>query len=89
MFDKTYIYHPLTDRQILGYHIPYWNECKLFIEKAVRKLPTVRYVGWDIVIGMNGNFSLIEANDNADHDFQQLYNKGLWKEYCQVLKKIR
>lgn len=88
MFDNTYICHPLTGKQIVGFQIPCWEECKLFVEKAARMIPTVRYIGWDVVIGVNGNFSLIEANDNADHDFQQLYNKGLWKEYRKVLSKI-
>ena len=80
--------HPITGKQILGYQIPYWEECKKFAEKAARHIPTVRYVGWDIVIMENGDFLLIEGNDNADHDFQQLHNKGLWKEYKVLLKQL-
>jgi len=89
MYNNTYIKHPLTGKQILGFQIPYWEECKAFAEKAARHLPSVRYVGWDIVIMKNGEFLLIEGNDNADHDFQQLHNKGLWKEYKALLKEIK
>lgn len=87
--NQTYIVHPETGKQIIGFKIPYWNECKKFAEKAARNIPEVRYIGWDIVIKENGEFLLIEGNDNADHDFQQLYNKGLWKDYKLILNNIK
>lgn len=84
----TYLIHPLTGKQIIGFKIPEWEKCKHFIENAARRMPTVRYVGWDLVIRPDGEMCLIEANDNADHDFQQLHNKGLWKEYKAILKNL-
>ena len=87
--NQTYIFHPETGKQIIGFKIPYWEECKKFTEKAARNIPEVRYIGWDIVIKENGKFLLIEGNDNADHDFQQLYNRGLWKDYKMVIKNIK
>ena len=86
--NTTYTHHPETGKQIIGFQIPFWTQCLQFAEMAARSLPEVRYVGWDIVIKDDGNFILIEANDNADHDFQQLHNKGLWREYKQILKQI-
>ena len=88
MYENIYIKHPITGKQILGFQIPYWEDCKKYAEKAARRIPTVRYVGWDIVILNGGEFLLIEGNDNADHDFQQLHNKGLWKEYKAILKDL-
>lgn len=87
--NKTYTHHPETGKQIIGFQIPYWTQCKQFAEKAARTLPEVRYIGWDIVIKDDGTFILIEANDNADHDFQQLHNKGLWVEYREILDNIK
>lgn len=84
----TYITHPITGKQILGFQIPKWEECKAYIATACRLLPTVRYIGWDLVIKQDETLCLIEANDNADHDFQQLHNKGLWKEYNKLLNEI-
>ena len=86
--NNTYLIHPLTGKQIIGFKMPYWDECKQYIEKAARRMPTVRYVGWDLVVRPDGKMCLIEANDNADHDFQQLHNKGLWKEYKSILKHM-
>lgn len=86
--NRFYLVHPLTNKQIIGFQIPYWEECLDFVKKAARRIPTVRYVGWDVVIKPGGTFALIEANDNADHDIQQLHNKGLWKEYKAVVKKF-
>jgi len=87
--NQTYLVHPITGKQILGFQIPQWGNCKQFIEAACRLIPTIRYVGWDLVIKSDGTLCLIEANDNADHDFQQLHNKGLWKEYKKLLDKIQ
>lgn len=86
--NNTYLVHPITKKQIIGFQIPQWQDCLSFIQQAARRVPTVRYIGWDLVIRSNGALCLIEANDNADHDFQQLHNKGLWKEYKNLLKHI-
>lgn len=86
--NKIYISHPITGKVFPGFEIPYWKDCITYIEKAARLLPTVRYVGWDVVIKENGTFLLIEANDNADHDFQQLFCGGLWKQYKSIIQKF-
>lgn len=91
-YDKNnnfFIHHPDSNKQIVGYKIPYWEECKEFISEVAKQLPKVRYVGWDIVGLENGRFCLIEANDNADHDIQQLNGKGLWKEYRTILNTLK
>lgn len=86
--NKTYIVHPLTGKQIVGFQIPYWDKCKSFVLQAAKNIPTIRYIGWDIVIQKDGRLILIEGNDNADHDFQQLYNRGLWKQYKTIIKNL-
>lgn len=87
--NNLYIVHPDSNKQFIGFKIPYWKECKNFITEVAKKLPTVRYVGWDIVSKGDGSFILIEGNDNADHDIQQLNNKGMWKLYKNILKDIK
>lgn len=88
-YNNIYITHPITQKQFIGFQIPFWENCLSFIENAARKIPTIRYVGWDLVIREDGSCCLIEANDNADHDIQQLHNKGLWKEYKKLLNDIK
>lgn len=87
--NEEHICHPYSGKQIIGFKIPYWEECKRFIEKAARVTPEVRYVGWDVVILEEGDFALIEANDNADHDGQQIRYRGLWKDYKDILKNLK
>lgn len=86
---EEYVHHPLSKKQIVGFQMPNWNECKQFVEKAARVVPDIRYVGWDVVLLQNGEFALIEANDNPDHDGQQIHNRGMWHDYKPLLKKIK
>jgi len=88
IYNNAYIYHPITGKQIVGFKIPYWTDCKKFVENVARDIPSVRYIGWDIVVQQDGCFLLIEGNDNADHDIQQLHNCGLWKQYKKIMKTL-
>ena len=87
--DKEFLFHPMTGKQIMGFPIPDWQECKAFVERCARVVKTVRYVGWDVVPLENGGFALIEGNDNADHDFQQMHYHGMWPEYKKLLKQLK
>ena len=83
--DEEFLVHPMTGKQIMGFQVPDWQECKAFVEQCARVVKTVRYVGWDVVPQENGGFALIEGNDNADHDFQQMHYHGMWPEYKELL----
>lgn len=87
--DKEFLFHPMTGKQIMGFRIPGWQDCKDFVEQCARVVKTVRYVGWDVVPLENGGFALIEGNDNADHDFQQMHYHGMWPEYKKLLKQLK
>lgn len=87
--NNLFLVHPDSKKQFLGFKIPYWEECKRYVTEVAKQLPSVRYVGWDIVSKGDGSFVLIEGNDNADHDLQQLNNKGMWKQYKNLIKDIR
>lgn len=86
--DREFLLHPMTGKQIIGFQIPNWSDCKAFVERCARMVPSVRYVGWDVVPLKTGGFALIEGNDNADHDFQQMHYHGMWPEYKKILKKL-
>lgn len=87
--DVEYVSHPMTGKQIIGFQIPNWSECKSFVERCARVVKNVGYVGWDVVPLANGSFVLIEGNDNADHDLQQMHLHGLWPEYKKVLREMK
>ncbi|WP_299214564.1 sugar-transfer associated ATP-grasp domain-containing protein [uncultured Aquimarina sp.] len=54
--------HPNTHTTFDGFEIPYFEESKLLIKKAVSYIPD-RIIGWDIAISNNGPI-IIEGNDN-------------------------
>lgn len=88
-YDKNsheYVKHPLTNEVIPGFQEPNWEACKEFIYKVARMVPDVGYVGWDIVAQQDGTFALIEGNDNADHDVQQVDGRGIWPVYKKLMK---
>lgn len=68
---NVYYKHPLTNVDIVGFKIPYWNECKQIVEKASKIIPEIAYCGWDICVTENGP-CFIEANPFPGHDIYQL-----------------
>ena len=65
--DRKFFYHPGTNKCMLGYAIPSWEKVIQIVKEAHVTLPTIRYIGWDIVVLENGEVDIIEANSNADH----------------------
>jgi len=60
--DDCYI-HPVTQKSVINFQIPFWNEVLDFVRKAARAHPENRSVGWDIAITADGP-ELIEGNHN-------------------------
>jgi len=59
--------HPITGVGIVGFQVPFWDECLDLAIKAALLHPENRSVGWDIVVTENGP-GLIEGN----HDWCKL-----------------
>ena len=59
---NRYFYHPVTNTQIIGFKIPFWEETKEFVKKGALRVSKTAIVGWDIAISPNGP-CLIEANN--------------------------
>lgn len=88
-YNNIYLFHPDSDKQIIGFKVPFWEECKRFIIEVAKKIPQVGYIGWDIVSSGDGNFVLIEANDNGGPNMQQYNKDGIWPEYKKILKIMK
>ncbi len=56
-----FVCHPNTGVQVTGLKIPYYDEIREMITKAALITPTLRYVGWDVALSVNGPI-LIEGN---------------------------
>lgn len=69
--------HPVTQTEIVGFTIPYWQQTIAMIKEAALKNKTNRSVGWDIAITEQGP-ELIEGNHNWCKLLWQLpVHKGL------------
>lgn len=86
--NEEFMRHPISHKQIIGYQIPYWEECKNFVCEAAKRLPTVRYVGWDIVLLEGGKFLIIEGNNDADFTTEQAYGQALWPLYDTLTENL-
>lgn len=72
--------HPVTNVTLIGFQIPYWQECVSLAKQAALAHPENRSIGWDIVVTPDGP-GLIEGN----HDWCKLVwqlpvKKGMKKE---------
>lgn len=66
VFDK----HPMTGTDIVGFAIPYWREAVDMCLKAMRVVPQVRFVAWDVAVTENGPL-FIEGNSFPSHAVPQ------------------
>ena len=57
--------HPVSGISLEGFVIPHWDDVLAVIREAARRVPQVRTVGWDVVIGPDAP-GLVEGNDNWD-----------------------
>jgi hypothetical protein len=85
-----FILHPATDKQIIGFEIPRWEEIKKTIEEAALVVPSVRYVGWDVAINSKGEICIIEGNHNGSFNLQEAIDlKGKKAIYENLLQDMK
>ena len=85
-FGKIMVEHPDTHIPIKGIKIPRWRQlCDRAIEMS-RRVPTLRYVGWDFVYDKDKEWIVMEGNENAEMAGGQLINhRGMREELEQFL----
>ncbi|PKN52081.1 MAG: hypothetical protein CVU55_08475 [Deltaproteobacteria bacterium HGW-Deltaproteobacteria-13] len=76
--------HPVTNSPIPGLQIPYWQDILDMIKSAAMVVPSVRTVGWDVVITNNGP-ALLEGNDNWDKTHWECCENSGMKEKVLAL----
>ena len=67
---KTYLKHPLTDTEIVGFKVPMFFEALEMVKRASLIVPEIRYAAWDVSISDSGPL-LIEGNHFPGHDIYQ------------------
>jgi len=83
---KTTDVHPDTHFTIKGIKIPRWRQlCDKAVEMS-RRLPTLRYIGWDFVYDKDGEWIVMEGNDNGEISSPQLiFHRGMREEFEQLI----
>lgn len=62
--------HPISGMDIVGFTIPYFEEAKQICLNAMRVVPNLRFVAWDVAITENGPV-FIEGNSFPSHAVPQ------------------
>lgn len=76
--------HPVTGMKIKGFRMPEWEDLKRMLEEAALKLPTLRYIGWDVAHTDRG-WCIIEGNTNGEFFFQMCVGHGVKKEFEDMI----
>jgi len=72
-----HIKHPVSQMDIKGFKMPYWNECIAMVKAAASKYPYNKTVGWDVAVRGDGPI-LIEGNHNwGARVWQMCEGKGM------------
>ena len=66
----TYL-HPMTRQPIIGFQIPCWEQVKLHVKEAHKRIPKLRYIAWDVVVCKDESIVFLEANTFGGVALQQ------------------
>lgn len=80
--DNTFIYHPLTGTQIVGFSIPYWAETLALVSKTHLIVSECPLIGWDVAITNSGP-EIVEINGAPGPKLMQLMDQ---KPKAAILK---
>ena len=81
---EEYEFHPDTGIKVPGYQIPKWDELLEVLDKIGRHYPTIRYVGWDMVLTPKG-WCIMEGNFAGECMWQMVYGRGMKKELEELI----
>lgn len=62
--------HPITGTEIIGFELPFFEEAKAMCLEAMRMVPSMRYIAWDVALTAEGP-TLIEGNSFPSHAVPQ------------------
>jgi len=77
----VYYHHPVTKAKIEGFKFPFYEETLSMIDEMTKKVPTIKYIGWDISITDKGPV-LVEANPLPGSQITQMPYPSGKKEGC-------
>lgn len=86
---NRYEKHPYSEKQIIGFQIPRWEEAKLLAKELAEVIPTNRYTGWDLALTEDG-WVMIEGNEHGGFiGWQMVDRKGFRDEIYGYIKELK
>jgi hypothetical protein len=77
--------HPVSSISIVGFEIPYWNDCIDLVLRSQKAFNQLHSIGWDVGITKNGPI-LVEGNAQYDFDLLQVaFDRGFRPELERVV----
>ncbi len=70
-YGKSTYLHPVTGQAIIGTRIPHWDKVIETVTCSHKKIARLRYIGWDVVVCLDGSVTFLEANTFAGVALQQ------------------
>ncbi len=67
-----YSSHPDTGARIEGISVPHWNKVKKELSDAMKNLPYIKFIAWDVLI-TEKDFCVIEANTSTGLGILQIF----------------
>lgn len=84
---RSYMFHPTTAKQIIGFEIPMWDKVTELVTQAAQRIPHLPYNGWDVAIAENGPV-IVELNNAPGPRLNQIIDqKPKGKEYIEYVKR--
>lgn len=72
--NHTYIFHPITGTQIVGFLVPFWAETLELVKNTHLDIPQCPLLGWDVAITESGP-EIIEINGAPGPKLMQLMDQ--------------
>ena len=82
-----YIFHPDTNKQILGFQLPDWEQAIELVKSLSNRIPSMKYIGWDIAHTERG-WVVVEANGSGQFVSQIADKTGHREELMELLNKL-
>ena len=83
-FCQEYEAHPMTGVKFKGFVIPKWQEMLDMAKEMAELFPTIRYIGWDMVL-TNDGWCVMEGNFAGEFMGQLTQGRGMKKELEEII----
>lgn len=83
----SYVEHPDSHRQLIGYVVPYWKEACAIAKQAASRISGAAFVGWDLALSEKG-WVLVEGNHGPLIIWQIASGKGVRDKFLQIEKAL-